>query len=110
MHTTDPDEQYEILKDWLAHPGTKIVGRALHTLAKKRLLDYDQAIIDGDLDRARDIAAYRRVVTQDLPDIVSLIMNRREGNRRAWEWKFWQWFRVKVLGRRPVIKPEEGEF
>jgi hypothetical protein len=95
---TDPYEQREMVASMLKHNGTALVVRTLDNICKVKLLEYDKAILSGDLDKAREIAAFRHVCGVVIPDVIEQIMNCREP-RPSWTWLFSKWF-MKILKRK----------
>jgi hypothetical protein len=93
---TDTKDRKIVVKDWLRHPGTGLIVRALSTLSKKKLLEYDKAVLAGDFETARNIAALRYILNTVLPNIIECVMNEQDKQKK---WKFSNWYR-RIMNRR----------
>lgn len=98
INATDPDEQRAMVASMLRHNGTALIVRSLDNICKIKLLEYDKAILSGNIEKAREIAAFRQVCNVILPDLIEQIMNGREP-RSMWSWLFGR-FLKKILKRR----------
>ena len=88
----DPTEQREIIKDWLDHPGTRLMARKVRVASLGLLRRYDTATPEEVIE----IQIARRFFNEQLPRIIEGAMNPDKG--RAWSLS--RWVREKVLRRR----------
>jgi GTP cyclohydrolase I len=93
VDTIDLEEHESIsatMRNWLAHPGTQLMVKKLKDTADKALLEYDEAIFTGNIEKAQRIAITRWFINKELPRIVEFHINPPPPAPKRW--KFWEWF------------------
>ena len=82
----DIEEQREIFKDWLKHPGTRLMAHKLRAAAKGLLKSYDTATPE-QLER---IQVSRWFLNSELPRVIESVMNlEAPPAKRTWFFTKW---------------------
>jgi hypothetical protein len=82
------EEQREILRDWLRHPGTRLMASKLRAAAKGLLRKYDSA----DPETFQRIQVSRWFLNYELPRVIESVMNSGEEEPAPEEkWTFFKW-------------------
>ena len=81
-----PEDQAEILKDWLKHPGTRIMARKVRVASLGLLRRYDSATPE----KVAEIQIARWFFNEELPRMIEAAMNPGlPKSKRTWHVKTW---------------------
>ena len=84
-----PEEEKEIIKDWLKHPGTKLMAARLRKASRIMLRGYDDAIYNNQIELARRLSISRRFINKELPEMIGRVMDYDSDKK----WSVNDWFK-----------------
>ena len=79
------DSKAQIVKDWLRHPGARIVKQAIRRSAIKALKEYDAASNEKEL---MFIQIKRQILTQVIPEMLDQLTYEKEKGYFNWRKMF----------------------
>lgn len=79
------DSKAQIVKDWLRHPGARVVKQAIRRSAIKALKEYDSATSEKEL---MFIQIKRQILTQVIPEMLDQLTYEKEKGYFNWRKMF----------------------